>query len=170
MEKLVIIINGKGGVGKDTLCDAAAEEYAVRNVSSITPIKEMAGICGWKGDKSDKSRKFLSDLKRLVVEYNNYPNEYLLEQYREFLQSGERLLFIHIRECEEIKKVKEQFYTPCVTLLVRREADGPVNWGNKSDDEVENYPYDYIYDNSLPLEESKGKFKGFLKEILEKAE
>lgn len=36
MKKIVIIINGNGGVGKDTLCDFAAEKYKVTNVSAIT--------------------------------------------------------------------------------------------------------------------------------------
>ena len=31
--KLTIVINGKGGVGKDTLCRFAAERYKTENVS-----------------------------------------------------------------------------------------------------------------------------------------
>ena len=40
--KLTIVINGMGGVGKDTLCRFAAERYKTENISSITPIKELA--------------------------------------------------------------------------------------------------------------------------------
>lgn len=69
MKKIVIIINGNGGVGKDTLCDFAAEKYKVTNVSAITPIREIAFQHGWKGEKTPKSRKFLADLKRIFVEY-----------------------------------------------------------------------------------------------------
>ena len=47
MKKAVIVINGAGGVGKDTLCDLAAKHFNVYNVSSITPIKEIASLCGW---------------------------------------------------------------------------------------------------------------------------
>ena len=36
MEKRVVIINGKGGVGKDTLCNIIGKKYAVKNISSIT--------------------------------------------------------------------------------------------------------------------------------------
>lgn len=46
MNKIVIIINGRGGVGKDTLCDFAAKHYKVENISSITPIKDLAKLCG----------------------------------------------------------------------------------------------------------------------------
>jgi Lrp/AsnC family leucine-responsive transcriptional regulator len=42
MKKLVVVINGAGGVGKDTLCSFAAQEYKVRNISSVDPIKELA--------------------------------------------------------------------------------------------------------------------------------
>ena len=41
-EKVLIIINGKGGVGKDTLCAFAGRYFQAKNVSSITPIKEIA--------------------------------------------------------------------------------------------------------------------------------
>ena len=32
MNKAVIIINGAGGVGKDTICDLAAKHFKVRNI------------------------------------------------------------------------------------------------------------------------------------------
>ena len=78
MNKIVIIINGRGGVGKDTLCDFAAKHYKVENISSITPIKDLAKLCGWGGEKNEKSRKFLSDLKQLLIDYNEYPTQYLI--------------------------------------------------------------------------------------------
>ena len=73
MEKTVIVINGAGGVGKDTLCEFAEKHFRVMNISSITPIKEIAAMCGWGGEKTDKARKFLSDLKALSIEYNDFP-------------------------------------------------------------------------------------------------
>ena len=47
--KLAIVINGGGGAGKDTLCDFAAKKFKTVNVSSIDPIKKIAGENGWKG-------------------------------------------------------------------------------------------------------------------------
>lgn len=50
--KTVIIINDKGGVGKDTLCNIAAEYYLVKNVSTIDPFKEIARkYAGWNGEE-----------------------------------------------------------------------------------------------------------------------
>ena len=57
--KVAVVINGAGGVGKDTLCNLAAKHFRVLNVSSITPIKEIAAECGWRGEKDDKARKSL---------------------------------------------------------------------------------------------------------------
>ena len=51
MKKTVIVINGAGGVGKDTLCDAVALHLPTCNISSITPIKEIARTFGWNGEK-----------------------------------------------------------------------------------------------------------------------
>ena len=70
-DKIVIIINGKGGAGKDTVCDIAAKFYKVEIISAITPIKEIATSFGWRGEKDRRARKFLSDLKRAFIEYND---------------------------------------------------------------------------------------------------
>lgn len=164
--KLVIIINGTGGVGKDTMCEIAARHYAVDNISSITPVKDVASLCGWNGEKDEKSRKFLSDLKALLTNYNDYPTLYLMKKYKEFMESNKVLLFVHIRECEEIDKFKRNIKTPCITLLIKRTNMKEVTWGNESDDMVENYEYDYIFDNNRPLEETDKRFGDFIGTIL----
>lgn len=168
-KKLTVVINGRGGVGKDTLCDFAAEAYRVRNVSSITPIKEIARTHGWNGEKDLRSRKFLSDLKRVFTEYNDLPTTYLLDEQKAFLESAdEQILFVHIREGEQIASFVSKAAAPCITLLVRREDKALAqNYGNTSDDDVENYPYDYYYDNSLPLEQTRESFLALLAQILQ---
>lgn len=164
--KTTIVINGAGGVGKDTLCEFASEQYRTVNVSSIDPIKEAAKVLGWDEKKDLKSRKFLSDLKKLVSEYNDWPTKYLVEKHNDFCQSDNEILFVHIREGNEISHFVESVSGKVVTLLVRRENMAGV-YGNKSDDDVEKFDYDYIYHNNLPLEEVKEDFLKFLKEIME---
>ncbi|MCR2048329.1 hypothetical protein NSB25_13630 [Acetatifactor muris] len=167
MKKTVIIINGNGGVGKDTLCLLAGRHFRVRNVSSVTPIKEIAGkYGGWNGEKDPKSRKFLADLKELFVNYNDLPFQYLCREYEDFMQSGEELMFAHIREGEEIEKLRNRIKTPCVTLLVTRQQNAQVSWGNASDDNVGSFHYDYVYANDRKLEEAEEDFCRFLREIL----
>ncbi len=168
MKKLVVIINGKGGVGKDTLCDFAKKMYKVKNISAITPIKEIAYANGWNGEKNAKSRKFLADLKQLFVEYNDLPVQYLLSQYHEFLKSKENILFVHIREGEEIDKFKKEIEIPCITLLITRDMPGNELWGNSADDNVEQYQYDYVYNNEGNLKETETRFCQYIKDIFQR--
>lgn len=168
MKKLVIIINGKGSAGKDTLCGFAESKYKTMNISAITPIKDIAKENGWRGEKDPRSRKFLSDLKKTFIDYNDLPCRYLKEKYDDFLESNSQLLFVHIREAEEIDKFKNIVGPYCKTLLIRR--DGLENWGNASDDEVENYSYDYIYENNTSLSEAESSFTTFLEKIFQEVE
>ncbi len=170
MEKIVIIINGNGGVGKDTLCDLAAKQFRVHTVSSITPIKEVAQkYGGWNGEKDNKSRRFLADLKEIFVEYNDLPFQYLCKEYSQFMKSKDQILFAHIREGSEIDKFKKHVSGACYTLLVTRNLNENVRWGNMSDDNVKMYKYDLIYENDKSLKESGRDFCEFLaKNIQEK--
>lgn len=169
MKKLVIVINGAGGVGKDTLCSFAAEEYRVRNVSSVDPIKEIARLGGWDGDKSDKSRKLLSDLKMLFTQYNDLCLKYILEQYREFLAGDEQVMFVHIREPEEIARFVACAPNRIKTLLVTDSRKAARVYQNASDDNVDRYRYDFTYDNCRPLEETKAAFLSCFRPVFEQA-
>lgn len=169
MKKAVIVINGAGGVGKDTLCDAAATRFKTRNISTITPIKEIAAQCGWNGAKDNKSRKFLSDMKRLCADYNDFPTNWAKAQLEQFLQTDEQILFVHIREPEEIRKFVDATNGVAKTLLVRggeRFKQRFGGYGNISDDGVENYTYDYYFDNDTCIEDAKSRFIEYMDRIL----
>jgi hypothetical protein len=161
--KLIIVINGKGGVGKDTVCDIVARHHKAVNVSSITPIKEIARMHGWDGGKDDRGRKLLVDLKRAFTEYNDLPTNYLIGEAEKFLASGAEVFFAHIREASEIDKFAAAARAiaggraEVKTLLVRRKLQDRV-FGNDSDDKVEEYRYDWIYDNDGPLDSMDADF------------
>ncbi len=166
MEKTVIVINGAGGVGKDTLCEFAEKHFKVMNVSSITPIKEIAAMCGWQGEKTDKARKFLSDLKALTIEYNDFPTLWATKKYNEFIESDNEIMFLHIREGVEIEKFVRATDGKAKTLLVRGGSRmTKSNYGNASDDMVENYSYDYYFVNDKTFEEAEVEFVSFLKNL-----
>lgn len=166
MDKTVIVINGAGGVGKDTLCEFAEKHFKVMNISSITPIKEIAAMCGWDGEKTDKARKFLSDLKALSIEYNDFPTVWATKKYNEFLASDGEIMFVHIREAEEISKFVKATDGRAKTLLVRGgDRMKKSSYGNISDDGVENYAYDYYFVNDKTLEEAEVDFVELLKSI-----
>lgn len=169
MKKTVIIINGKGGVGKDTLCDFISKHYPTRKISSITPILTIAKAGGWDGEKDDKSRKLLSDLKYLFTHYNDLSLTYLKSQTEEFLLTSDETLFIHMREPEEIAKYinyATEKQLNCKTLLIRRDDIEQKVYGNDADDMVNYYQYDSIYYNNLPLSRAEQDFLTFFKNNL----
>lgn len=167
MKKIALVINGRGGVGKDTLCDLAARHYKVYNISSVDPIKDIARSCGWDGRKDDKSRRFLSDLKALTIAYNDFPTVWAKERYLGFLESDDEIMFLHIREPEEIEKYVRATGGAAKTLLIRGGARmTKSSYGNVSDDRVEDYSYDYYFTNDKSLEEAERDFTAMLREML----
>ena len=65
--KQVLIINGSGGVGKDTFVNFLNKYKKVIHRSIAYPAKEIAKQIGWDGSsKTEKDRKFLSDIKSCI--------------------------------------------------------------------------------------------------------
>ena len=124
-------------------------------------------MCGWDGKKDDRSRKFLADLKQLSIEYNDYPTLWATAQYRDFLASDGEVMFVHIREPEEIAKFVKATDGAAKTLLVR--AGDRIKrgaFGNAADDLVENYNYDLYFMNDKTLEDAEGEFVKLLSNLL----
>ena len=94
--KKIFILNGSGGVGKDTFVDLVSNYIPTIHFSSVTKVKEIAKAIGWDGGKTEKDRKFLSDLKLLCTEYNNMPFNSMKEMVSKFINSNYNLLFIDI--------------------------------------------------------------------------
>ncbi len=175
MKKTVIVINGRGGCGKDTICAIAGKYYPVMNISSITPIKEIAMKAGWDGEKDAKARKLLSNLKQVLTEYNDLPHKYIMDELDKFMKGDEKFLFIHIREPEEIERFVKDASGKCntISLLVKRITSDYSNekLGNRSDDDVEKYEYDYTFINKAnSVDDLKNDVKEFLKDMVAKEE
>lgn len=161
MDKKVIIINGTGGSGKDTFVQFCSEFANVTNISSVDKVKEAAkSLVGWNGEKDEKSRKLLVDLKQLSINYNNAPTKYVEEQYNLFQKSNSEYLFIHIREISEIEKIKKMLNAK--TLLVVNPRIALIT-SNESDGNVYKYNYDYTIENDGTLEDLKQKARQFIK-------
>jgi dephospho-CoA kinase len=161
--KKIIVINGSGSAGKDTFVDFCDNVVDCWNVSSVDMIKLAASELGWSGSKDEKSRKFLSDLKLLSTEYSDHSYEYIKQTIFEFMYSKDQLLFIHIREPEEIKRVKDNY--KAITVLVTNKNKNIIE-SNMADANVENFQYDYYIDNSGSLEDLKKIAESFVREIL----
>lgn len=152
--KVVIIINGSGGVGKDTLCTLASKHLECTSISSVDEIKDIASIFAyWNSNKKEsKDRKFLSDLKNLFTYYCDRPFEYMMEKVEKFKEdTSKQVLFIHSREIMEINRlkaeIKNNFNIPCFSLLVIQSNVPKVTWGNSSDDDIDIKDYDVVFDN-----------------------
>jgi len=77
-------------------------------------------------------------------------------------------MFFHIREAEEIKKYVRATDGMAKTLLVRGgDRMSKAHYGNVSDDEVENYTYDYYFVNDKNLDEAEVAFCEFIRSITE---
>ena len=161
INKEIVVINGTGGSGKDTFVEFCMKYAKVKNFSSIDKVKEIATLIGWNGKKREKDRKFLSDLKKITTEYNNMPFNSIKDAIDEFNNSDNEILFIHIREPEEIKKVVDAFGAK--TLLVKRVGLANIE-SNYSDANVENYPYDYVIENNT-LERLDNSALNFVKKV-----
>lgn len=163
-----ILINGSSGTGKDEIVKMAKDilDIPVYNISSITPVMEMAKLMGWDGAKDNKSRKLLSDLKDLWIEFNNGPINKLIQTIDEiddqYNPPDPYLIFIHIREPYEIEKFKSN-YPDTATIMVKRSKT--IKYNNDSDQFVDEYAYDYIIENDGTLNELKDAVEVLLKDL-----
>ena len=164
MSKVIVVINGTGGSGKDTFVEYSSKYAKVANFSSIDKVKEIATYAGWSGTKEDKDRKFLSDLKNLLTNYNDLPYKTIVEAINKFNSSDNEVLFIHIREPKEIQRIVDNFNAK--TLLIKRLNYENIT-SNSSDANVENYNYDYVIENDT-LENLDIKAKEFIDNIKSK--
>lgn len=153
----IFVINGSGGVGKDTFVNFVAEDNRVVHLSSINKVKEIATLIGWDGIKDEKSRKLLSDLKQLTTDYNDMSFNYICDLIDNLnnMDNYGVYVFVDIREPEEIKRfIKRYPYTQ--TILITNKNVESIK-SNKSDAEVYDYNYDYIVENDGSLEDLQVK-------------
>lgn len=150
MTKRVFIINGSGGVGKDTFIELVSRYAEVRNYSSVDEVKRIARYAGWDNNKDEKGRKLLSDLKDALTEYGDIPFNYLRKCVNGFhLDKTSEFCFLHIREPKEIQRAKEEF--DAITVLVTRDNIEHIT-SNHADGQVLHYDYDIHIKNDHTLE------------------
>lgn len=150
MTKRIFVINGMAQSGKDTFISMVARKVSVKNYSSVMHIKEAASLLGWNGGKDERSRKFLSDMKKLSSEYNDFPYKKIENIIEEFYNDTiNDVLFIHIREPEEITRIKIDYPEIRTILIVNRNVEHITS--NESDSNVYNYEYDIVYHNEGTL-------------------
>lgn len=164
MHKHIFIINGPATAGKDTFVSMVSSIVPTINYSSVQVVKEAATLLGWAGGKSEKDRKFLSDMKYLSTEYSDAPYKSMEKKIYDFLDDEiHEMLFLHIRERAEIERMVKE-YPMIKTVLVTRSGVSPIT-SNSADAQVYDYNYDYVIDNSGTLGDLKIVAKEFIDEI-----
>ena len=158
--KPLVIINGHGGCGKDTIVDILGSKYKVVKIDSVRVVKEGARAFGWNEGKEDKDRDFLARLKYLVLKYSDAIEKDILKSYQEFLVSDADVAFLSIREPEEIKKWKN-IIPDTKTLYVSREGV-KKELCNKDLFDVEAYDYDLYFKIEGTPEEAGKTFVKFM--------
>ena len=173
---IVVIINGSGGSGKDTVVNNCAnflKEYniVVHNYSTVTRIKKiMLKYLGWEATKTEKDRKCMSDLKKVCKQYNNMPFYDVTNRINETKYiHDKKVYFIHSREPEEIQEFidyfnKDKSIGKVLTLVVTRPNYQILT--NESDRRIKEFHYDYVIDNDQTIMSLNYKSKLFSKKLV----
>ena len=71
--KKIYITSGVGRSGKDTFYEFISKYIPTYKYSIVDLSKQAAKVLGWDGGKTEKDRRFLSDIMDLSTDYNNAP-------------------------------------------------------------------------------------------------
>lgn len=154
----ILIINGKGRSGKDEFVNQLEKYVKVKRYSTVDNIKSIAQrYFYWDGQKDNKGRKLLSDLKIASIEYNNQPHEDMIKAIQEAKKKKYEVFTCMIRDIPEIEKAckDERINKDVVTVLISSNRTEGITYGNVADDNVYNYIYDYYVKNDGTLEDLK---------------
>lgn len=166
----IYILNGKAGSGKTTffkLIEEKCRNY-VYNYSTVDLVKKVAYGCGWNGSKTPENRKFLSDLKDLLTEWDDVPYKDCLKEIKRItsladiydVEHDDWAIFIDCREPKEIQKFVDRLGAK--TIFIDRKIEG-YNASNHADAEVENFNYDVVINNNGTLEDLAAVAMNFIK-------
>lgn len=165
----IFIVNGTGGSGKTTFEKmveniAKQNNYNIKIISTIDYVKQIAKTLGWDGGKTLNDRRFLSDLKDALTRWKDIPYQKIKEILEAFrLEQEVDTVFVDCREPEEIKRFVNDYNA--ITILVQRGS--AVIYGNHADDNVNNYQYDIVIDNSRGLDELNQEAQLFVETWIE---
>ncbi len=152
--KKIFVQNSVGGSGKDTWASLLSKYIPTLKYSIVDLPKEAAKVLGWDGGKTEKDRRFLSDIMDLSTEYNDAPFEDVLSLVTDFKNNKDfaeyKALIIDMRDPKDIARAVETFGAE--TILIRNPNVKKIE-SNHADRDVENYEYDYIIENDGTLEQ-----------------
>ena len=161
----VIVINGMATSGKSTfvkLCQQINPQ--VVELSTVDSVKRIALSAGWDGEKDERGRKFLNDIKTAMDEYDSLSWKSV---DRDIHLDSERIYFINAREPEDIQYFVNKYGATTVLMVNYRVM--PIT-SNHADARVNDYNYDYKIVNSGDLDDLMGLAKVFMEDIKNKSD
>ena len=165
--KKIFVQNSVGGSGKDTWASLLNKYIPTYKYSIVDLPKEAAKVLGWDGGKTEKDRKFLSDVMDLSTDYNDAPFKDVLSLVTDFKNSKDfdecDVLIIDMRDPKDIARAVETFGAE--TILIRNPNVRKIE-SNHADANVENYEYDYIIENDGTLEQIERVAKLFICDVI----
>lgn len=161
--KCIIIVNGLPNSGKTTFENLVAKYAKTMIYSSVDFVKEVAKCAGWDGVKDEKGRLFLSQLKSIMTRYDDIPYKKVKEEVELFQHSDAEILFLDIREPEEIARAVKDF--KALSVFVERQNNNQ-SLSNDSDRRVKEYGnYWFWIDNNAGLKELDAKAYNFVETL-----
>lgn len=158
---LVILINGRAGVGKDTFVNYCKEHCAKQypqvhfeNLHRSDLPKKALKLIGWDGNKDPESRTVLKWLVDFGEKYGMTYN-YLTDILSTIGGNEFNIVFYHVRDPKSIEVLKDRLMkyrlnVIAASLLIQRDTEDleSDDWG------IESYEYDFREKLNC-LEESK---------------
>lgn len=169
----VIIVNGFGGSGKSTFesfCQEIAEKDSekIEITSMVKYVKEVATSLGWVGAKSLQDRKFLSDLKDALANWDNIPMRKVEKDIENAEWKNCAAIFVDAREQQDIEYLVKDY--DAISVLIRRPDTENKIYHNHADDEVLDNTYEIIIENSGTLEDLKDSAELFYHNYIKEEE
>ena len=165
MDKLVFIVNGKPRAGKDTFAMILNRYMNVYKYSAVTKVKEIATLCGWDGQKEERDRKFLHELKMLTSEYSDMAYQDVINEIKKY-RNGEieaDIFIVDVREPEEIERLAKE--VGALTVFIENN-NVPAITSNAADANVENYEYDFVVPNNGTMNDFEEEIKLFMEFLM----
>lgn len=164
----IFIVNGYPGSGKTLFqeyCYSILHEKfshcVILRTSVIDPVKAIARMIGWDGDKDERGRKFLSDLKDALDAYSNFT----FNSIDAFADSDVDFIFMDARSDYDIDYAVTRY--DAITVFIDKKIN-EEEFSNHADANVRDYNYQYYIDNNGTKEDFYNATNLFLYEIMNK--
>ena len=163
--KKIFVLNGVGTSGKGCFAEFIGKYISTHKYSIVDLPKEAAKVLGWNGGKTERDRKFLSDVMDLSSDYNDAPFKDVTSIVADFKNNKIEadVLIIDMRDPIDIARAVETFGAE--TILIRNPRVGEIIT-NHADANVEDYMYNYIINNDGTLEQLETVAKIFVRDVI----